>query len=88
VFLWKKYVDENRRKKKLKEFLIGRRIICDIGNNYQEDLQFNHFKLVKCDIVCNLKEERWRKFKFKFRRDAIKCNQYEAFKEVLKIGRK
>jgi hypothetical protein len=72
----------------MKECLIGRRIIFDIDNESLEELQVNHLKVVKCDIVGNLKEEKWRRFKFKFRRRGRKCNQLEALRKILKVSKK
>jgi hypothetical protein len=59
MYLWRKYTDESKnRKLRLKEFLLGRKIICDVSENIlveKSDIGVKGF--VKCDISCDLKYE-------------------------------
>jgi hypothetical protein len=83
-YLWRKYHENAKEKRKVKEFLLGRMICCDLSEvNLPEDIN-----VLDCNMICCLKNQKWRKFKFKFKKRKRKWKQSEAFEEVFTLSKK
>jgi hypothetical protein len=84
--LWKKQADGKRRRKLLlKEFLKGKKLICDVTGN---DQLGNETKEVKCNFVQDIRGERCKSFKFKFKKNGVGCNQFESVVELFEVSKK
>jgi hypothetical protein len=89
LYLWKKHInEEKKRRNKLKDFLIGRKMVCDLDEEQQFNMETKSIKLVRCNIKCDLWCEKQRKFKFKFKKKNMECDQFEALNELFKISKK
>jgi hypothetical protein len=73
LYLWRKYENESKGKRpRLKEFLLGRKIIYNINENEHGQMigsAGGMKRTVDCKMKCDLEYERWRKFRFKFKRN-------------------
>jgi hypothetical protein len=92
LYLWLKFIRTRKKQEvKPKEFLIGRKLICDIEKESETNINGGDAirinGTVKVTICCDLKYERWKKFRFKFRMKG-NSNQLKMLNNLIKISKK
>jgi hypothetical protein len=53
--------------------MVGRKLVCDMREEHQMKLTSDKIKTVKCEIICDLQYEKWKKIQIQVqkRRDQM-----------------
>jgi hypothetical protein len=63
-------------------------MIVDIRDDNRVSLRASNLRLVRCSFTQDIRDENWKNFKFKFKKNGIEENQFESVTELFKSKQK
>jgi hypothetical protein len=62
--------------------------MCDLNDVDDGNLLTKQIRVLNCEMTCRLKDVKWNKFRFKFKKGNKKCDLFEVFEEVIRLNKK